>query len=140
MGLWERIKRFFSTHTETREKHVDEKLRTHYYKSTKDKVIQDIQALLGQQSGFTISSINEEHGEIIVNVKKGKKAFMVITVIMVRPFRTAIDISVNTETILFSDFGYSRKLIYHLYGEINKRLQFVGTGLGDELTSSGNYR
>lgn len=136
MGLWENVKSFFSTNAETKENHVNEKLRTHYYKSTKEKVMKDIEAMLNQKAGYTIASINEDHGEIIVHVKKGKKAFMVITVIMVKPFRTAVDISISTDTFLFTDFGSSRKMAIELYDEMNKRLQFVGTGLGDKLTNS----
>ncbi|SDZ54227.1 hypothetical protein SAMN05421736_11689 [Evansella caseinilytica] len=134
MGFMQTVKKVFSTHTETKEKHYDEQLQTRYYKSTKDKVIKEIETMLNQRTGFKVTSISEEHGEIIVQVKKGKKALMVVTVIMVSPFRTAVDFSVHTDTFLFTDFGYSRKLIYHLYDELNKRLMFVGTGLGDQLT------
>lgn len=136
MGLWENVKSFFSTNSETKENHVNETLRTHYYKSTKEKVMKEIEAMLNQKTGFTVASVNEDHGEIIVHVKKGKKAFVVITVIMVKPFRTAVDVSVSTDTFLFTDFGSSRKMIIELYEEMNKRMEFVGTGLGEKLTNS----
>ncbi|WP_078595075.1 DUF1499 domain-containing protein [Evansella clarkii] len=136
MGFKETVQTIISKHTETKENHTDKELRTHYYKSTKDKVIKEIESMLNQRPGFSVSSVSEERGEIIVNINKGKKAMMVVTVIMVRPFRTAVDFSIATDTMLFSDFGYSRKLAAELYKELNKRLTFVGTGLGDELTKS----
>ena len=136
MGLIENIQKVFSKHNETQENHTDETLRTHYYKSTKDKVMKEIETMLNKESGFSISSISSEHGEIIVNVKKGKTALLVITVIMVRPFRTAVDFSIATDSFLFTDFGYSRNLARELYKELNSRLTLVGTGLGDSLTQS----
>lgn len=128
------LKKIFSTSTETSENHHVESLQTHYYKIMKDKAIKEVEALLKNKEGFEVASISEDHGEIIVNVKKGKKAFMVVTIIMVRPFRTAVDFSVSTETMLFSDFGFSRKVIEVMYKELDSRLQFVGTGIGNELT------
>ncbi|MBU9721160.1 MULTISPECIES: DUF1499 domain-containing protein [Bacillaceae] len=136
MSIKHTLQKYFSKQTETKEDHFDEKLRTHYYKSTKDKVMKEIESMLSQMQGFKIASISEEHGEIIVHITKGKKAFMVITVIMVKPFRTAVDLSISTDSFLFTDLGYSRKLVYELYSEMNKRMSFVGTSLGDRLIQS----
>ncbi|MBM7096483.1 MULTISPECIES: DUF1499 domain-containing protein [Alteribacter] len=134
MGFRDTIQKYISTHTETREKHPDEKLQTHYYKSSKDKVMKEVQAMINQRQGLKVQSVSEERGEIIVRADSGKKIFLVATVIMVRPYRTAVDFSVTTETVLPVDFGYSRKLIYELYKSLNGRLTFVGAGLGDNLT------
>ncbi|RKL66690.1 DUF1499 domain-containing protein [Salipaludibacillus neizhouensis] len=134
MGFKDTINKIFSSGTETKENHFDETLKTHYYKTTKDKVIKELEVMFGAKQGYEVASISEEHGEVIVRIKKGKKAFMVVTVIMVRPFRTAIDFSVSTDTIIFTDFGYSGKLIRELYKELDSRLPFVGTSLGDKLT------
>ncbi|CAM3859637.1 hypothetical protein [Alkalicoccus chagannorensis] len=133
MGAKETIQRMFSSRIETGEHHPDESLQTHYYKAMKDKVFDELQAMFDQKQGYEVKSISPEHGEMIVDVKHGKKAFMVITVIMVRPYRTAVDFSINTDTILFSDFGYSAKLARTLYKELNERLTFIGTALGSEL-------
>ncbi|WP_096189688.1 DUF1499 domain-containing protein [Evansella halocellulosilytica] len=136
MGIKQTFKRVFSTNTETSEKHYDEHLRTHYYKSTKDKVLKEVETMFNQRNGFTVSSVSQEHGEVIVRIEKGKKALIVGTVIMVKPFRTAVDFSVSTDTFLFTDFGYSRKIAQSLYKDLNSRLTFVGTGLGEKLTDS----
>lgn len=130
MGAMQKLKTFFSTHTETRENHMDEELRSRYYKVTNKNAIKALQEMFQNMNGFTVKSISEEHGEIAVHVNKGKKAFMVVTVISVRPFETAIDFSVTTDTaILPLDFGFSRKIILQTYQEINKSLTFVGSGL-----------
>ncbi|WP_096436045.1 DUF1499 domain-containing protein [Alteribacter populi] len=134
MGFKDTVQKYMSAHTETRENHVDEKLKTHYYKSTKEKVMAEVEAMINQKKGFKVKSTSPEHGEIIVRSDQGKKIFMVITVIMVRPYRTAVDFAVTTDTPLFTDFGYSRKIIYEQYKNLNGRLTFVGTGIGDNLT------
>ncbi|GEL08562.1 DUF1499 domain-containing protein [Salisediminibacterium halotolerans] len=133
MGMKETLKKIFSTSAETGEKHPEEKYRTRYYKIMKDKAMQEIQTVINNKSGYDVTSVSEDHGEIIVNLKKGKKAFVVITVIMVRPYRTAVDVSVSTETVFFSDFGFSRKVIEDIYNELDQKMTFVGTGLSDEL-------
>ncbi|WP_280769880.1 DUF1499 domain-containing protein [Salipaludibacillus daqingensis] len=133
MGIKQTFKKIFSSSTETSENHHDEQLQTRYYKTMKDKAMKEVEEIIRSLEGFEVASTSKDHGEIIVNVKKGKKAFMVITIIMVRPYRTAVDFSVSTETVLFTDFGYSRKVIEMLYKELDSRLTFVGTGLGNEL-------
>jgi len=101
MGMKQSLKKIFSTSTETRENHEDTLLQTRYYKTMKDKMMKEVEAMLANREGFEVASISEDHGEIIVNVKKGKKAFMVVTIIMVRPLRTAVDLSVSTDTFFF---------------------------------------
>ncbi|AST92819.1 cytosolic protein [Sutcliffiella cohnii] len=132
MSIGQKIKSFFSTQTETRENHINEQLKSRYYKTTTKKAIEAIKTIIHQEDGLTVKSVSEEHGEIAVEVRKGKKAFMIITVISVRPFETAIDFSVTTETVLPSDFGYSRKLIFIMYEKLGKQLTYVGSGLNAE--------
>lgn len=132
MSIGQKIKSFFSTQTETRENHINEQLKSRYYKTTTKKAIEAIKTIIHQEDGLTVKSVSEEHGEIAVEVRKGKKAFMIITVISVRPFETAVDFSVTTETVLPSDFGYSRKLIFKMYEKLNKQLTYVGSGLNAE--------
>ncbi|MFT4415130.1 cytosolic protein [Fredinandcohnia humi] len=131
MGFMQKIQVLFSNHSETRDKHTDEFLRSHYYKTTNKKAIEAVKNVIEGLDGFHITSISEERGEMSVSVKKGKKAFLVITIISVRPFETAIDFAVTTESALVPiDFGFSRKLIIQLYEKLDKVLPFVGTREG----------
>ncbi|PAK38936.1 cytosolic protein, partial [Bacillus licheniformis] len=41
----------------------------------------------------------------------------------IRPFDTAVDFNVSTETFLPTDFGYSRGLVSTLYSELDGKLQ-----------------
>jgi len=67
--------------------------------------------------------VSEERGEISAEVKKTRKAFVVATVVSIRPFDTAVDFNVSTETFLPTDFGYSRGLVSTLYSELDGKLQ-----------------
>ncbi|RSK28118.1 cytosolic protein [Bacillus sp. HMF5848] len=132
MSLLGKLRGFFSTHSETKENHSNELLQTHYYKSSQDKTFTAVQELLNNMDGIEVTSVSKERGEISANVIKGKKAFIVATVISVRPFETAVDFSIATETALPFDFGYSQKWILKIYDAIGKQLNFIGVGLNKD--------
>ena len=121
------LQTFFSNHSETRDKHSDEQLRSHYYKTTNKKAIDAVKKVINHLDGYHINSVSEERGEISISIKKGRKAFVVATVVSVRPFETAIDFAVTTETLLLPiDFGYSKKVIINLYQRLDKELPLIG--------------
>lgn len=125
MSFSQKLARFFSNRAETRDNHWDQKLQTRYYKTTKDKGLATLENYFKNSPKFKINAMSEEHGEISVNLVKGKKAFIIATVIMVRPFQTAIDFTVMTESIIPMDFGYSTKVINELYENISKDLPLL---------------
>ncbi|MCA1032009.1 cytosolic protein [Bacillus timonensis] len=114
---------------ETTESHSDESLRSHYYKTTVKKAMETVKELIEKQQGFTITSYSDERGEMSVKVNKGKKALMIITIISIRPYETAVDLIVTTETKLPIDFGFSKRIIKGFYIQLNQKLPFIGTGL-----------
>jgi hypothetical protein len=130
MGFKDKINKFVSTHTETREAHSDEALKTRYYKAMKDKAFNEVLTLFGQTPQFEVKSSSTERGEIIVIGKGKRKVFLVATIIMVSPLRTAVDFAVTTETSLPFDFGYSAKVIKEIYQKLDQCLEYVGSGLG----------
>jgi len=119
-----KLKGLISNHNETSDNHKDEQLRSHYYKTSQAKAIEAVKEVIAQMDGYQIGNIQEDRGEISV---KGKKAFMVITIITVRPFEISIDFSVTSESVLPMDFGYSRKVILSMYEKLDKVLPYVGT-------------
>jgi hypothetical protein len=127
MSFRNTIGKYLNNHAETSEKHWDKPLQTHYYKTTKDKAMIILENFFNNAQRYKVHSISKAHGEISVNVTKGRKAFIVATIIMVRPYQTAIDFSVTTESVLPFDFGYSSKLIQQLYDQINKELTLITT-------------
>jgi hypothetical protein len=130
MGVSQKLQDIFSNHSETSDKHRDELLKSHYYKTTNKKAIEAVKEVFETTDGFSIGSISEERGEMSVYYKKGgKKAFIIVTIISVRPFETAIDFAVTTETgFLPMDFGFSKKLILEIYKKMDSALPFLGAG------------
>lgn len=126
MSAKTKISQVFSGHVETRENHDDKELRTHYYKTTKDRLMKELVRYLNSQNRFEVVAESAERGEISVNVHGRKLFYVVVTVIMVRPFRTAVDISVTAKRGM--DFGFGRKLIDSIYGQLAKSFEYIGTG------------
>ncbi|TFJ94116.1 cytosolic protein [Lentibacillus salicampi] len=125
MSFRQTIARYFSDHAETNDVHIDPSLQTHYYKTTSEKGINMLENLFQSDPKYRINAISKDRGEISSAIVKGKKAFLVATVIMVRPYRTAIDFSVTTESMLPVDFGYSYKVIQELYSYADKELPLI---------------
>lgn len=130
MSVWSKLKYALMNHCETRENHEDEQLRSRYYKTTNANAVKVVKELIESSPDYELLSVSEERGEFSVTTRRGKKAFIVITVISVRPFETAIDFSVTTDTnVLPFDFGWSRRVILDLYEKLDKRLPYIGSGI-----------
>jgi nitrate reductase NapAB chaperone NapD len=115
------LKQYLSNHCETTDKHEDELLRTHYYKTTSAKALKIISDTLQNIPGFHITSISEDHGEMSVNITSPKKGFLVVSVVSVRPLETAIDFSVTYEGFL--GFGLCKKVILKLYNLLDQQIE-----------------
>jgi hypothetical protein len=128
------IKDFFSNRTETEEKHRTEALRTRYYKANKLKAMKIVKDILEEDSRICVLDYSEDHGEITAEFIKPKKAFMVVSVITVFPFRTAVDFTITTNTVFLPmDWGFSRKEVLTLYKKLDQQLEFVGVGLSEGM-------
>ncbi|MBM7541887.1 cytosolic protein [Amphibacillus cookii] len=124
MGFKETWNKYFNNHSESTEKHWDPKLRTHYFKTTKDKGMDTVAQYFKGKPGCDVIATSSEHGEVTINYKGKRKAFVIATVIMVRPYKTAIDFSVTTEGSLF-DLGFSHNLIPKLYDDLKKEMTLL---------------
>ena len=122
MTLGQTFKRFMTNHTETSDEHPVSELKSHYYKSTNAQVFQAVETILSRNDFYQVTSVSAERGEISANIRLPKKAFLVATVISIRPFETAVDFNVTTETALPTDFGFSQKAVLSLYDELDKQL------------------
>ncbi|BAM47075.1 MAG: cytosolic protein [Amphibacillus sp.] len=122
MGFKETLNKYFNNHSESRDNHWDKNLRTKYYRTTKDKAFDTVLRYFRQLPNCEINSESEKHGEISINYKGKRRAFIIVTIIMVKPYRTAVDFSITTEGGLF-DLGFSHNLIPKLYKALSKELQ-----------------
>jgi hypothetical protein len=126
------IRDIFSNRTETGEKHKTQELRTRYYKANKPKVMKVVKELIEADPRIRLLDYSEGHGEVTAQYVKPKKAFMVVSVIMVFPFRTAVDFTITTSTKLLPiDGGFSKKEVLNYYKKLDKQLEFVGVGLSE---------
>ncbi|WNF36019.1 DUF1499 domain-containing protein [Bacillaceae bacterium IKA-2] len=130
VGIKDTLNKYTSKHTETRETHSDEALKTRYYKAMKDKAFNELITMFNDSNQFEVKSTSNERGEMIVTGIGKMKVFIIATVIMVTPNRTAIDFAVSTEIFLPTDFGHSAKIIKEIYKQIDSRLEYIGSGLG----------
>lgn len=126
MTFSERMIQIFSSNAQTNDNHTNEQLQTHYYKTTSAQAIRVVEEVLNTISNYEIKSIQEERGEIGVALKNTKRGLMIITITMVRPFHTAIDISVSTESKL--SLGFGKKTIINFYQKLDSKLTLNGKG------------
>ena len=127
MSLLKSVKQYFSKYCETQENHSDELLRTHYYKTTKSNAMSVIQTVISRLPGYKITSVSTDHGEMSVQLTAPKKAFIIITVVSVRPLETAVDFTITYEGII--NLGYTRQIAGELYRVLNKELVHIGNGI-----------
>lgn len=113
---------------ETGDEHFDPELKSHYYKASFDKVFQALIDMFGNHPDTTVSTSSKERGEIAVQLNRNPKAFIVATVIQVRPFETAVDFMISSDN--FAPLGLYPKLkkrVLAFYKELDEKLPFAGT-------------
>ncbi|MBO8156445.1 MAG: cytosolic protein [Bacillaceae bacterium] len=124
MGLKTTWKKWFGSHAETSDTPQDPMLKTCYFKVNRDTAYQTMIELFNEQD-FEIVAQSKEHGEISVNYKGKRKVFLVASVIMVRPFHTAVDFTVTVESSFPFDFGYRYQVVHNLYDQLKKKLPYI---------------
>ncbi|UOY94266.1 cytosolic protein [Ectobacillus sp. JY-23] len=133
MGLIANVKQFFTTQAETADTHRVDELRTRYYKTNTTGALKAVEELLKAVPHCNVTSVQMERGEVSAVLNGKVKAHVVATIVTIRPFETAVDFMVYTETALPSDFGFSRRTIKELYKQLDKKIVFVGTSLAQKL-------
>ncbi|WNB93180.1 cytosolic protein [Bacillus sp. NEB1478] len=131
--MFKKLQNLMDSHAETSETHVDESLRTHYFKTNKTAVLREIKKILENDSNFRELGYSEDRGEVTFEAMEPKNAFVVISVITVRANRTAVDITASTETSFPFNFGKNKRLIIKIYNELKNQLPFAGTSMAEKL-------
>lgn len=121
---FQKIKQFFSKHCETSDHHADPILKTHYYKTSKANAMAAIEEVMKELPGHRITSVSTEHGELSLQITSPQKAFVVVSVIQVRPIETAVDFSVTYEGLV--NLGSSRVVVARLYNILDQKLVRIG--------------
>lgn len=131
VALRSKLGQVFSGHLETKENHEDPSLQTPYYKTTKDRLMNELIHIFEEMKHCEVVAESKERGEISVNISGRKLYYLVATVVMVRPLRTAVDYSMTAKKGM--DFGFGRKTIDHLHNKLSSVFEYIGRGAGSNL-------
>ena len=119
----------FNRQCETKENHMEEELKTRYYRVNLQSLFQSVKEILQNDTHAKVVSESIDHGEIAVEINRGKKMFAIITIITVKPYETAVDINVSTEqTVLLGAYPSLRAEITRIYEELDKKHTYIGVG------------
>ncbi|WP_462412459.1 hypothetical protein [Neobacillus sp. Marseille-QA0830] len=106
---------------ETSDRQSDESLKTHYYKTRLNQMMDTVEKLFKEDADCQIKTVSKEHGEIAVDVKKPFPCFLIATVIQSKPLETAVDFHISTEKIsLTGAHPALKKRINAYYDRLNK--------------------
>ena len=130
------IKSIFSRYqksVETKENHHDEQLRTRYYKASFNQLFQSAEDLLRADPAIEITSVSKEHGEIAAEIKGSVPAFLIMTIVTVKPYQTAVDFHLSTEKLVLTGARPAlRSEAVRLYTKLDKAHSFIGAGKSGE--------
>ncbi|PPA71605.1 cytosolic protein [Jeotgalibacillus proteolyticus] len=113
----------FSSECETADKHREEELQTHYFKTSLDKVFSEVKRYYSS-SEYTITSESPEHGEIMIQKKSSPKMFIIATIVSVRPLHTAVDIKASTEqTVIGGAYPKLKQEILSCYKALGQQMR-----------------
>lgn|SRR5690625_4521191 len=125
MSIRQFFNKYFSKYQETKDDHYDPLLKTRYYKITYDRGFDFLLHMVENSPEFEKKAVSKDYGEISFYLKKGRKTFIIATVMMHKPYETSIDFTASSEGISPIDFGQTRKVINRLYERLNKELPLI---------------
>ncbi|PLT32317.1 cytosolic protein [Bacillus sp. V5-8f] len=129
MGFFTALTSRYSRQCETKENHVDEQLRTHYYKAKAEQALNVIEELYSDKKRFTIKSVSRDRGEIFVESNSSPKLSIVATCISVKPFEIAVDFTVSTDNLsLTGIYSQLRQQVTRAYDTLNQSFTYTGSG------------
>lgn len=129
MALFGNLFLRFSKQLETKDKHSDERLKTHYFKASFTQLFDSVERLFRDDADCKISTVSKERGEIAVEINKPVPCFLIATVVSVRPLETAVDFTISTEQFsLAGNYPVLRKRAISYYDKLKQLHNFVGTG------------
>jgi hypothetical protein len=107
---------------ETRDQHEIEALRTHYYRSTFDKVYQTVESLFKVKQGVFVEQ-SKERGEMAFELKGKNSMFIVTTITTFEPFRIAVDFTLTSEQKKMTGiYKVLKEYAIDLYKELDRAL------------------
>lgn len=118
-----KLKYYFSKDFQTSDNHELESLRTHYYRSLKEKAMDTIVAM-AKEMKCKVKHVDTDRGEIIFD-HLDYNACAIITATSYTEM--AIDFTILTYNVLPTALGM--KVIEKFYKHLDSKLEFKGTSL-----------
>ncbi|OXS58000.1 hypothetical protein B1A99_15330 [Cohnella sp. CIP 111063] len=123
----ERLKRILigliRSHEHTSDKAKDPKLKSHYYRLSKDRAWDEISSILKKMKGYKVLHEVQTVGEIVMEKKSMSGRTMDITIQLVgtSPGNTAVDIYSASRGSL-GDLGANYRNIQEIYSVLDRKL------------------
>ncbi|HAQ08039.1 MAG TPA: hypothetical protein DCR24_11140 [Bacillus bacterium] len=130
MSFFKTLTGRYQKYSGTSENHRDEQLRTRYYKANFNQVFETVEKLMKADPSYKITSVSKDHGEISAEINRKGASFLTVTVVMTKPFQTAVDLHISTES--FSLTGINQVLKNELqlfYAKLDQAHQYIGSGI-----------
>lgn len=116
VGLWR-------SYEETSEQPKHPELKTRYYRTNREKMIEYIKQTVNQKlPNWKIKKIDKDRGEIVLEKKGIASSVMVVTVYKINAVKSAIDVYCSKEGSL-GDFGLSYKNIMKFFSVLHTEIQ-----------------
>lgn len=117
-----RLTDLFSSSAETGEQPKQAKLKTRYYRNDQKQIVDAVESIGKQLSGFKLIHKNQSETEITFMNRSGPFTLdVVVTVFRITPIQFAIDIYSASRSRL-PDFGASEKTILKIYDYLDSKL------------------
>ncbi len=120
MGIFSKLSKAFDQRIETSDNHSESLLRTHYYKTSKNPLFKVCFELAEGHPALKVMNHSEERGEITAELTDKKGGLIVITVIPVQPFHTAVDLTISFDKGF--QLAYGKKLVSEIYEQLDSRI------------------
>ena len=111
------------SHEHTSDRAKDPKLKSHYYRLSKDRAWDEVSSILKKMKGYKVLHEVQNVGEIVMEKKTmtGRTMDITIQVVGTSPGSTAVDIYSASRGSL-GDFGANYRIIQDIYGVLDRKL------------------
>jgi hypothetical protein len=107
----------------TSDKSKDPKLKSHYYRLSKDRAWEEVASNLKKMKGYRVLHEVQNVGEIVMEKKTvtGRTMDITVQIVGTTPGTTAVDIYSATRGS-FGDLGANYKIIQEIFGVLDRKL------------------
>ncbi|MCR5786535.1 MAG: hypothetical protein K6G28_02380 [Acholeplasmatales bacterium] len=108
---------------ETSENGKREYLQSHYYRTTADKLMEEIPHVL-ERMNCKVLAVNTDYNEITAY---NDNYDITVKVVMTEINKTSVDVFINSRFLF--DFGKTKQIILEVFNFISREFEFLGTSL-----------